>query len=651
MAHSSRVSGWRRGLPPALLLLVAVAIVLRAFAALAVAGPWLAPDEMAYALLGRGIWRHADLAVLGGPSQFTSALYPALAGLPLLGGLHAGYAALRVLQTVAVCSTGVVVYFWTRSLARPKWALAAAALAFALPGGVYAGTLVAETLFVPLATVAGWLAVRALDQPTRRKQALLVLALVACVLTRGEANMLVLALVVAAVVMRRVRALTPTWIAIGVVVGVWLGLGGGSPFRSLGSYGAGGEYTVRSVVDFMLEHAGELLLVSGVVPLCAVVLLALARPAERMVTATVAFSLALAVIAPVEVGVFAAGHAGHLLERELLFALPPLFVGLGVWLDRGGPRPRLHTLSVVVAAVAVLLAVPFGRLVSAAVVPDNPSLVPLSHLDSPKIYGIVALVALAAGALLLGLPLRWLWLLPALVTGMFIAASVSASEELVDRSQAARDAYVASPSNWIDRAAGGGAAILYDGASNSQLIWTQLLWNEHITSVIDLPTAHVPGPLPQHQLQILGNDGQLRFVDGGVPESPLLAAPTGFQFAGRRLATAKAIGFSLWQLDAPARVRTWAQGLEPNGDISGGGVATLDVFDCTRGTFHVVAIGRDNETLRLSENGNPLTQTQLWLQGVWEQTVQTPAAHRARCTFTLSTTSLANLAAFEWSPR
>jgi hypothetical protein len=30
--------------------------------------------------------------------------------------------------------------------------------------------------------------------------------------------------------------------------------------------------------------------------------------------------------------------------------------------------------------------------------------------------------------------------------------------------------------------------------------------------------------------------------------------------------------------------------------------------------------------------------------------VQTPAAHRARCTFTLSTTSLVHLAAFEWSP-
>src|SRR5258706_8266460 len=105
--------------PPALVLLVAAAVALRAFAALAIAGPWLAPDEMAYALLGRGLWHHADLVVLGGPSQYASALYPALAGIPLLGGLHGGYAALRVLQAIAMCSTGVVVYFCTLSPARP----------------------------------------------------------------------------------------------------------------------------------------------------------------------------------------------------------------------------------------------------------------------------------------------------------------------------------------------------------------------------------------------------------------------------------------------------------------------------------------------------------------------------------------------------
>jgi hypothetical protein len=237
-----------------------------------------------------------------------------------------------------------------------------------------------------------------------------------------------------------------------------------------------------------------------------------------------------------------------------------------------------------------------------------------------------------------------------LLVGLFVAVSVSASEEFIDRSQAARNAYAASPRDWLKRATTGSAAVLYDGNSDWQVVWTQLLWNDRITSVIDLPTAHVPGPLPQRQLQILGNDGELRLIGGAIPNLPRLAAPNDFQFAGRRLVTAKQIHMSLWQLDAPPRIRTWTQGLEPNGDLAQGGVATLDVFNCTRGSFHIVAIGRDNETLQLSENGNPVTQTRLWREGVWEFTVKTPKAARARCTFSLSTTSLVHLSVFAWKP-
>jgi hypothetical protein len=643
--HSNRVPGRRLASRPvaALIALVAVAAGLRAAAALALPGPWLMPDEGTYALLARGFWHHADLAVLGGPSQFESALYPVLAGLP--------YGALRVLQAALMCSTAVVVYAWARSVARPVWALTAAALTLALPGLAYSGTIVAETLFVPLATLAAWLSVRALEVPSRRNQVQLVLVLIACLLTRGEANMLALALVVVALVMRRVRALAPTWIALVIVAGLWIGLGGGSPLRSVGGYGAGAGYSAHRVLAYVLEHAGELLLVSGVVPLCAVVLLALVRPAERAVRTTVALALALSVIAVVEVGVFAAGHADLLLERELLLALPPLLVGFAVWLDRGGPRPRLRTLGVIACAVAGLLAVPFGRLAMGAAAPYNPSLVPLIHLSTAKTYGVVALFVLVACALLLAVPVRRLWLLPALLAGVFAAVSVSASEEFVDRSQAARHAYAATAPGWLNRVAAGPVAYLYDGGPDWRLVWTQLFWNDRIVSVLDLPAAHVPGPLPQRQLEIIGNSGALRLVGGAVPQAQLIAAPEGFRFRGRRLVTAPSIGQSLWRVDSPPRIRTWAQGVRPNGDLAQGGVATLDVFDCSHGAFHIVAIGRDNETLRLAENGNPVAQTRLWPDGVWEQTVKTPAAAGARCTFSLSTTSLVHLSSFEWTPR
>src|SRR5581483_5474665 len=304
--HSSRAAGRRRpsGWTLALALAVAGAAALRAVAALAVSGPWLLPDEAAYALLGRGLWRHADLAVLGGPSPFASALYPALAGLPLLAGEHAGYAVLRVLQALALCSAAVAVYAWARMVARPPWALAAAVLTLALPGLAYAGELVAETLLLPLATLAGWLAVRALEAPSRRNQLALVAALACCAATRGEANALAPALLAAALATGRVRALWPTWAGVAAVAAVWLGLGGGTPLRSLGSYGFTGAFTAHRAVDLVLEHAGELLLVCGVVPACAAALLALGRPRERPARATAVYALALAAVASVEAGVF-----------------------------------------------------------------------------------------------------------------------------------------------------------------------------------------------------------------------------------------------------------------------------------------------------------------------------------------------------------
>jgi hypothetical protein len=621
--------------------LFVVAVVLRAAGALALPTPFLFPDEGAYALLGRSLWRHGDLAVLGGPSQYASALYPVLAGLP--------YGVLRVVQVIAMCGAAIVVYVWAREMVRPAWALAGAALTLALPSLAYAGTIVAEAIFLPLATLASWLAVRALVSPSRRNQLLLIAALAACGLTRGEANMLVLALLVAAVVTRRLRELWPTWLAAGVFCVAWLALGGGSPLRALGETGTGG-YSFHRVVVWVLELGGDLVLVCGALPLCAAILLASTRPREPEVRATTTFALALAAIAVLEVGVFAAGHADHLLEREVIFVLPPLFVSFAAWLGLGAPRPRLRTAVVAVAAVAVLLAMPFGRLATEDAAPDNPTLVPLTHLSSPRVYGVVALFALGAGVGLIALPRRLVWLLPVGLGALLVAAAVSAGEEFADRSEAAQRAFTASDARWIDQSAGGPVTYLNDGAHDFRTVWSQLYLNDRIDHVLDLPTGQVPGPLPQAQLQLVSGDGALRLVGGGVPQTSTIVAPQGFRFRGRRISHAARPGLSLWGLSSPPRLRTWAQGVEDNGDVPG--VATLDVFDCGRGRFHVIAIGRHNESVQLSQNGNPVAKTDLWPNGVWEQTIDTPAAGPGRqCSFSLSSTSLVHLDTFEWSPR
>jgi hypothetical protein len=637
-----------------LVALVAAAVVWRSLAALDAPVPWIVPDEPAYALLARGLWEHGELSILGGPTPYLSVLYPVLAGLPLdFGGLGAGYDALRVLQSLALCSTAVIVFLWARSLVRPWWALAGAALTLLLPGLAYAGTLTPEVLLVPLATLGAWLAARALEEPSRPNQALLVAAVLACVLTRPEGHVVALAVVAAAVVRGRLRALVPTWVAFGAVVLAWLALGGGSPFRSLGGYPDSAGYTPARIVELVAEHGGLFVLVCGIVPLCAVVLLALTRPAEPAVRSSVAVILALAVATVLEVGVFAAGHADRLVERRLLIALPPLLAGFAAWLGLGAPRPRWRTVGVAAAAFAGLIALPIGALATTDALADNPSLVPLIKGDSPRAYGLTALAAGIACALLIWVPRRLVWLLPVAVGATFLAVSVSASRELADRSRLAEQKLVGPTPDWIDRATDRPVAYLYDGGPAWSLAWMQPLWNERIAEVLDLTPTRVPGPLPQGQLRVLGDDGALLLVDGADPAPRAFVAPAGIRLDGRELGRKPAAdgvpGLTLWEVDGDPRVRTWAQGLLPNGDIGPSGTATLEVFDCGAGTFRVVAVGRDDAKLTLAKDGTTVATYDLWPRGVWEQTVTTPPGS-GRCTFSLSSSSLVHLDDFSWNP-
>src|SRR6185437_1093646 len=159
----------------------------------------------------------------------------------------------------------------------------------------------------------------------------------------------------------------------------------------------------------------------------------------------------------------------------------------------------------------------------------------------------------------------------------------------------------------IDHAAHAPVTYLYDGTDDLRAIWSQLFWNPRVTRVIDLPATRVAGPLPQRQLQIVRGDGVLRLVGGRRIDTSMIVAPQGFHFRGTLVAHSPRLALTLWRVQAPVRLRTWVQGLQPNGDLLQGGVATIDIFGCGRGTFHVVAVGRDNETLKLSEGANQIT--------------------------------------------
>src|SRR5262245_45514287 len=106
----------RRPSPGVLLVLVVVVSTAARFAAAQTFTiPWIAPDEMLYAMLGESLWDSGTLTIRGGSSPYYSLLTPALVGAPLAasGGVTGIHVA-QLLQVAVMSSAAVPVYLWCR---------------------------------------------------------------------------------------------------------------------------------------------------------------------------------------------------------------------------------------------------------------------------------------------------------------------------------------------------------------------------------------------------------------------------------------------------------------------------------------------------------------------------------------------------------
>ena len=182
-----------------LVALICASVIARAISGLRIGGPWIAPDEMIWAGLGRRLWEHGDLRLFGGAQHVYGVVYPALVGGPLsLAGLELGYDALKVVQPIVMSLTAVPVFLWARRLATPGWALLAAALTLAVPGLLYSALVMSEVAFYPALVLAAWATAAVLEEPSHGRQALLVGAVVLAAATRLQALVLPLVVVTAA---------------------------------------------------------------------------------------------------------------------------------------------------------------------------------------------------------------------------------------------------------------------------------------------------------------------------------------------------------------------------------------------------------------------------------------------------------------------
>jgi hypothetical protein len=653
----------------ALAALVLISTAFRAWAAVSVPVPWIAPDEMVYGLLGQSLYSHGSLEILGSPTPFYSLLVPALVGFPLSAfGLIHGLDVLQGLQAFVMSLTAVPVYLWGRSLVSRGWALVGAALAVAAPGLTYAGLMMSEVLFYPLLVLAAWAGADVIARPTRRSGVLLVLAVLALCATRIQGIVLLPVLATAAIVdgwfarsWANLRRLLPATGALAALAVIWIGWRLGSGSGTLGGYEviATTSYSVGGAVKFVVYHLASVLIICGLFPAAAVALLFVraARHGEPdpQVRAYLAVASSLTVWQVVEVGVFASYYSDRIVERNLIGLGPVLFLGLVLWLDRGAPGTAWERAAVAAVAALVLLVLPVRRLVNIFGAHDAMTMLPLYKLRQATGPGTMLAVYLVVGALVALafalLPRRAVRVVPAVLLVALVAASALAGKFAVDQARAQQQAFLGKRPNWVDRKADGPVAYLYDGEPSWNGVWHTLFWNKKIDRVFDLGHAGVPGPLPQAHAEVQP-DGTVFVPPSARQPGDYAVVSTWTTLAGEKLKGVKQQGLTqaglrLWRVERPLRFRDQISGLQLNGDVIANDTGRLVGYACRKGTFRLTVIPKQPEAVEIRVNGRPVRGLTFG-SGATSWHGDFPAGgHGGRCTLEVKPTGLLGTTVFE----
>jgi hypothetical protein len=620
-----------------------------------VRAPWIAPDEILYALLGRSFWETGHMHALAAAPFY--GFYPVFAGLPLAAlGPATGLTALQVAQALVVSSTAVVVYCWALELVSAWWAIAATAMTAALPALAYSGLIMTESVFLPAATLALWLLARALVAPTWRNQAYAAAAVTLTIGIRLQSLAFFPAVVVAIVLFAwferdrtRIGRLLPfaAMSAAGLILlEVTRRLVEPSGSVAYASTTAG-AFRLAGLLLWSSRMAGDLFLLVLGVPLLAVFALAVGRVRSRepdpVLSALVAVAIGYTVVTIVEVGGFVSVYSERLQERYVIATAPALFVTAVVWLARGMRRPQPVTAVVTFIVCIPALLLPVRHLATRGAIPDSfmlVSLVDLGRWTSAADVATTWAVGVAVTALLfILLPRRLAPLLAAIVIAGLVAASVL-GQRSIDRAASFNrsEFFGTTPPQWIVDPAGRPIAYLDNGDPYWNGVLEQAYWNPAISTLAllvnqtQLSEGVAVSPNP---------DGRLIGPDGRPLSERLVAAPSSLTLVGRRIGHLgqgpDEPGITLWQTADTPTLASWTTGLLPSGDFAG--TVKVTVFHCRPGSLELTLFGEGRPAFLSVSAGQLQTVRTLIPAGVGQHLwVATPpgADGRATCTFYVS---------------
>jgi hypothetical protein len=485
--------------------LFVVSIVARTWAGWQHVTPFYFPDESTYASLSRSLAAGHLPSVRGHVAHFPSLLEPLLtAPAWWFGSLETGYRITQAIGAFAISTTALLVWWGARRLGVQRGpALAAAALAVAIPDVGYGGWVLSEPFAYPLfvgAVVAG---AASLARPTRSTQVLFVTFALATAFARLQLVVLIPAYFVAALLLGRLRAQRATAIAL-VVGGALFGV------AVAGFYGTSrlGTFSAAEVgrTALVLALAGGWIVVpAGLLGLVGAWL----QPVNPEQRAFAAFAATAGGGVLVEAVLY--GDTSLVHERYAFYVLPLLFLGFAMHASRGWPWLRVHAL----LAVTMLLV---ASSVTLAGWSTAHSLLLLALVRLQQLTGSAGAagvtVALVAGLCSLGSILfAWRrWTAAVALCGLVfcVAASVLVTSFDARNSRAMRSLYLPAGANWIS-----GPATIVLGSAARPDVFQQLFWNRNAKTLALLPGVAVPDTFTAQGTGV-NKDGRLAGLTGRV---------------------------------------------------------------------------------------------------------------------------------------
>jgi hypothetical protein len=646
----------RRPAVAALTALVVVSALLHWLAARQISGLWIMPDEAIYARRGLEFWHHFRLPILNGDGAGYSVLYPVLVGLPLaISPLAHGYAWLKVVQSVVLSLGAIPIYLYSRQLMPNRYARLGAALTLASPLTLYAGFVMTEVLYYPLAAVALLAMARAVTSARVRDQLFALVLTGAAIATRVQAVVLIAvfasAVVLEAIMARdrsRLRSFWPVWSLLAVIAATVAVAPG-----AFGAYAGtlGGGYDLGNSLRYVYYHLAYIVLLVAVGPIAALGLMATeairGRERDPGVRALLAVSVSTVVLIALQVGLFAGRYAPHLLGRDLAAVPPIVFVVFSLWLARGAPRPYVLAAATMVGVAAITLAAPWNDLIASNALPDTMGIAPfLSHVGERPATVIAFGVALAL-LLFLFTPSRFALIMPAVVLFALIGSDLSANSLIAGKVRFDQAAMVGAPRDWINRTVSAPVTYVYNGdTANANIVWQQRFWNDRITNVVAIPPYAVLGPIDSRQA---APDG-----DGSLPISArYVVANDDLSFFGKPVAHQDRgvdyPGLTLWRLDGAPRIATSRTGFKPNGDMFGH--AQLVAWGCAGGNLQLTLIPKATNDVSVALDGSVRLHAHVAGLDYWNGAVSVPPTHRGPCVFTITGGDLLGSTRVEFDPR